>query len=314
MPREAPTEVPHMTAVGVASPKAQGHATTTTETPKSRAKRKGLAFSSFSAPPLDESHESGTPPSRPAAYHDKKTKKATVSMTGVKREATASAYSWTGALASWASRTMRAIWAMADLAPVCVTTQAKAELRLAEAPNTASPRRLAEGRDSPVMADSSTKTSRVADNEAATSASVGTAAPGSTMTTSPGCSSAEATTDTPPWFVTRSRRRSSSSSVSSSRRHSSKLTAAFEGIAKETPSIRMACLGCMRRSAAMAPEARCLALASRNLPKATKNKSMAAVSNMAWSWLPRFTQQSTNDSVEYAKMMDVATVTRTSMP
>ncbi len=60
MPLVAATPVPTMTAVGVASPSAQGQAMTSTLMPKSSAKRKGVWPSGI--------QPAGTPPRRPAQY------------------------------------------------------------------------------------------------------------------------------------------------------------------------------------------------------------------------------------------------------
>ena len=60
MPRPAPTPVPTITAVGVARPSAQGHATTTTLMEKSSANRKQLWPSGSQA--------AGYRPAAPAQY------------------------------------------------------------------------------------------------------------------------------------------------------------------------------------------------------------------------------------------------------
>ena len=61
IPFEAPTPVPTITAVGVARPRAHGHAVTSTETPNMIAK---IIFVSPSG-----SHEDGKYPLSPATYH-----------------------------------------------------------------------------------------------------------------------------------------------------------------------------------------------------------------------------------------------------
>ena len=87
----APTPVPTITAVGVARPSAQGHAITTTETPKRAAKTKGDWPGGTQA--------LGTPPRSTAASHAAAVVAAATSTQGAKMPDTQSAKACTGALA-----------------------------------------------------------------------------------------------------------------------------------------------------------------------------------------------------------------------
>mmetsp|Transcript_13548 Transcript_13548/g.47352 ORF Transcript_13548/g.47352 Transcript_13548/m.47352 type:complete len:571 (-) Transcript_13548:1496-3208(-) len=303
-PCVAPRPVPTMTAVGVARPRAQGHATTTTETPKSMAKRSGLDSSSQSC---------GMAPEQARVYHATNVEKLNATINGVNLAATTSAYSWIGAFESCASSTRRAICASVDSEPTLdARMKNMAPVAVAD-PKTASPRRLRTGRDSPVSAASSTKASPTVDS---TTPSQGTAAPGSTLRTSPGCSASQCT-----GCASRASTASSNAAVSRCSAAASPLDSDLprlgEGLAgpsasaveensiafgenfasverwsasfvaalrTSAPSKSSAVVGCIRSKAAIAPDVRCLALASRYLPKETKQKSMALVSNMMCSW------------------------------
>ena len=137
-PRFAPSPVPTMIAVGVASPSASGQVMTTTVI----ANR-----SASSMRPVAEDHpreERGAPPS---------------SATSTSQNAARSASRWPGALEFCASCTSCTICASAVSAPTFVARTRSVPLLLMVAPITSSPGALWTGRLSPVTIDSSTSLS-----------------------------------------------------------------------------------------------------------------------------------------------------------
>mmetsp|Transcript_28548 Transcript_28548/g.51006 ORF Transcript_28548/g.51006 Transcript_28548/m.51006 type:complete len:244 (+) Transcript_28548:1434-2165(+) len=173
-PKEAPTPVPTITAVGVARPRAQGQAMTTTAMPKRRAKRKWLW-------PCG-SHASGTQPMRPALYQTKKVATARLTTIGTNTADTRSANAWMGALLSCADSTSRTIWFSTVSAPTREARTSSVFPMFTVEPITRLPTSFATGRDSPVSIASSQK--EVPDT---TSPSAGILAPDSTFSTSPRC-------------------------------------------------------------------------------------------------------------------------------
>ena len=160
IPFSAPIPVPTMTAVGVASPMAQGQAMMRTETKLSRARVKT---------------GSGTKKAQTT-----KVIKAMAMTAGTKTAATRSAIRWMGALEPWASSTRRMIWASAVSAPIFVARKVKLPLLLIVAPKTSIPGSFVTGMLSPVSMDSST-----AEAPVRTTPSVGIFSPGRTRISSP---------------------------------------------------------------------------------------------------------------------------------
>ena len=135
MPSSAPRPVPTMTAVGTASPMAQGQAMMRTVTAATSAlRRRG---------------------SGPAKYQAAAAARAMSTTTGTKIPATRSARRWMGALVSWASRTRRMMRASTESAPMRVARTRSAPVRLTVPPTTSSPVRRSMGSGSPVSIDSS---------------------------------------------------------------------------------------------------------------------------------------------------------------
>mmetsp|Transcript_47501 Transcript_47501/g.114008 ORF Transcript_47501/g.114008 Transcript_47501/m.114008 type:complete len:242 (-) Transcript_47501:566-1291(-) len=216
--------------------RAQGQATTSTETARMRLKVKGFALlpaGSCSGPTAPE-------PSR--ASQSRRVEPLRAMTAGTKRPETRSANSCTGALCACACSTRLTICASAELSPTAWRRTCSVPPWLAVPPTTLSPGPFATGRDSPVIADSST-----ADSPATTMPSAGTFAPGSTRTRSP-LSSSRASTS-------RSRPGASPSSSNSS-----------------------AVRGCRAMSAVMASPVLPLARDSSHLPRSTNVSSKAEVS------------------------------------
>jgi len=128
MPALAPRPVPTMMAVGVARPRAQGQAMTSTATPFTRAVVKS-----------------------PPSHHQRaKVRAATAHTAGTKIPAIRSARRCTGALEPWASPTWRMMPASRVCSPTPVARQRSNPGPLSAAAKTRSPTPLAAGMDSPV--------------------------------------------------------------------------------------------------------------------------------------------------------------------
>src|SRR5690606_20375395 len=102
IPFAAPTAVPTMMAVGVASPRAQGQLMTTTDMAKSREKSSGSSY-------CWANQSRGTTCDTDSEYQVRKVVAAMTRISGVNTEATRSAYACTGALLIWAASTSRTI-------------------------------------------------------------------------------------------------------------------------------------------------------------------------------------------------------------
>ena len=166
MPSWAPRPVPTISAVGVASPSAQGHAMISTAT---------AAVNAVVAPAPAPSQK----PSVPAA---------TAMTTGTKTPETRSASRCTSALPFWAASTRRAIWASWVSAPTRVARTTSRPPTLTVAPVTGSPAPTSTGTDSPVSIEVST-----AELPETTTPSVAIRSPGRTTKSSPTRMSAAAT-------------------------------------------------------------------------------------------------------------------------
>ena len=155
MPLSAPSPVPTMTAVGVANPRAQGQAITSTE----------MKFSSARLKP-----DSGT-----REYQTTKVRMPMKKTAGTKTEATRSASRWIGAFDPCASSTRRMILASAVSAPIFVARKTKLPDWFIVAAKTSLPACFSTGMLSPVSMDSSTD-----DAPETTTPSVGIFSPGRT--------------------------------------------------------------------------------------------------------------------------------------
>mmetsp|Transcript_4157 Transcript_4157/g.12908 ORF Transcript_4157/g.12908 Transcript_4157/m.12908 type:complete len:338 (-) Transcript_4157:247-1260(-) len=170
MPRDAPTPVPHMTAVGVARPRAQGHATTSTETAKTNEKRKSLLGWSSTFAENQKNH-------RQKDNTDAKTTMRTKCL------ATTSAVASTFVFEPCARSTNLTTPASMVSSPTAVTEATNAAGPAFTVPaTTSSPAFFATGVASPVTKDSST---RVAGDHATRRPSAGTRSPGRTLNRSP---------------------------------------------------------------------------------------------------------------------------------
>mmetsp|Transcript_72277 Transcript_72277/g.169208 ORF Transcript_72277/g.169208 Transcript_72277/m.169208 type:complete len:251 (-) Transcript_72277:1189-1941(-) len=163
-----------MTAVGAASPRAQGQATTSTEIALIKLKVMLLWRSDSGRP------SRCTAPQPRSNSHRTKVARLRTRTVGTKRLETRSANSCTGARCAWAASTRPTIWAKAELSPTASSRTWSCPPWLAVPPTTWSPGPFATGSDSPVNADSST-----ADSPDSTTPSAGTFAPGNTRTRSP---------------------------------------------------------------------------------------------------------------------------------
>jgi hypothetical protein len=160
MPCSAARPVATRIAVGVARPSAQGHAMISTVT---------------NATEANSSAGWG-----PKSNHSTNAAMATTSTTGTNTPATVSASRWTGALAVWASSTIRMICPSAVSLPTRVARNTTLPVVLTVPPITSSPGLRDTGRGSPVSIDSST-----ADAPDSTTPSTGMRSPGRTTTSSP---------------------------------------------------------------------------------------------------------------------------------
>ncbi len=165
-----------MIAVGVARPKAQGQAMTSTET----------ALMMAGSQPLPASSQ---PPSVSSAM---------TSTTGTKTALTRSTMRWIGALAACADSTMRMMRASVVSAPTASVLTVSTPSALMAPPVTREPTVLATGMLSPVISDSS-----IWLRPATTSPSTATRSPGRTFTRSPRCTCSTGTSSSTPSRCTR---------------------------------------------------------------------------------------------------------------
>ncbi len=173
----APRPVPAITAVGVARPRAHGHAMTSTATMRIIA---------------------GVKPAPTPSHHTRRVTVATPITAGTKTAATRSASRWIGALLPCASRTKRTTCARAVSAPTAVASMRKAPVLFTVAPTTRSPGAFSTGRLSPVSIASST-----AERPSSTTPSTAIRSPGRTTSTSPTTTSATGTETSSPSRTTR---------------------------------------------------------------------------------------------------------------
>jgi len=204
MPRCAPSPVPTMIAVGVASPRASGQVITTTVMAYSMAVE-------VLAPPSHQARKVTVPPIR---------------ATNTSQKAARSASRCPGALEFCASCTRATIWARAVSAPTLVARARSVPETLMEAPIRSAPGALPTGRDSPVTMDSSTS-----DSPSTTTASTGTFAPGRTRSRSPTWTSAVGTSTSTP-----SRSTTAMGGASSSRVRTASLAPPRARISNQWPS------------------------------------------------------------------------------
>ena len=176
IPSCAPRPVPTMSAVGVASPSAHGHAMISTAT---------AAENAASASPVTTS--------QPASVASER-----ASTIGTKTLDTRSTRRWIGALPDWASATSRAICASAVSSPTFVARTTSRPYVLTVAPATEAPGPTSTGTGSPVSIDWST-----ADSPSTTTPSVATFSPGRTTKRSPATSSSIGTATSTPSRSTR---------------------------------------------------------------------------------------------------------------
>ena len=177
-PNSAPLPVPTMIAVGVANPRAQGHAMMTTAT--------------------NVSSEYTSAGSGPMMLHSTKLMDATAMTTGTKYDATTSTRRWMGAFDPWASSTSRMIWARTVSPPTLVARNVKPPVWFSVAAKTWEPTAFSTGRLSPVSIDSS-----MLDVPSSTTPSTATFSPGRTSTASPGDTSPRGTSRQAPSRSTR---------------------------------------------------------------------------------------------------------------
>ncbi len=157
MPFSAPLPIPTVSEVGVASPRAQGHAMISVVT---------------STMMLKTMRGSG-----PTLYQAIKASRPRIITVGTKYAATWSTTRWMGAFEPCASCTMRMMLESAVSLPTCVASNVKEPVLLSVAPITSSPSPFSTGMDSPVIMDSS----RLLD-PLTTTPSTGTLSPGRTTT------------------------------------------------------------------------------------------------------------------------------------
>mmetsp|Transcript_72326 Transcript_72326/g.143533 ORF Transcript_72326/g.143533 Transcript_72326/m.143533 type:complete len:269 (-) Transcript_72326:702-1508(-) len=174
MPRRAPTDVPTITAVGVARPRAHGHATTSEAQPNMKASNQGLRW------PASSRRSRLMAPAPPATLHTTKVRMETRTTVGTKTRETRSANAWTATLRCCASAITWVIWESTVRLPVASTSTVSTPAPLIVPAITRSSSFLLTGRASPVSRASST-----VDLPLTTNPSAGTPAPGSTLTTSP---------------------------------------------------------------------------------------------------------------------------------
>ncbi len=171
MPWRAATPVPAMIAAGVARPRAQGQAITSTAT---------ALISACSTP-------------APASSQPPRVTRAITSTAGTNTPLTRSTSFWIGALAAWASSTRRMIRASTVSPPSAVVRTTSRPSPLIAPPVTLSPGALATGRLSPLISASSAWL-----RPSLTSPSTGKRSPGRTTTRSPRRRAARATCSSRP--------------------------------------------------------------------------------------------------------------------
>ncbi len=179
--------LPTMRAVGVARPRAQGQAMTSTATVAPIARATGPS------PGLTQgSTEAAAITTRPStvgkASHASSVRAATTSTAGTKTAVTRSANSCTGTRVPWACSTRRITWARKVSRPTRVAFTLSNPCWFTVAPITSSPTPRVTGTDSPVAIDSST-----ALVPSTTTPSVGIFSPGRTSRMSPTRTSPTAT-------------------------------------------------------------------------------------------------------------------------
>ena len=178
IPCSAPMPLPTIRAVGVARPRAQGQAMTSTATVDTMA--------SVATPRSGFTHGRKVPPmTREAIAFGRTSQAVRVSRamamtTGTKMAVTRSAKAWMGTFEPWASSTSLITWARKVSLPTRVARTRSSPSWLTVAPMTSSSGCLLTGIDSPVAIDSSTALS-----PSTTMPSVGTFSPGRTTMTSP---------------------------------------------------------------------------------------------------------------------------------
>ena len=171
IPSCAPRPVPTSNAVGVARPRAHGHAMISTAT---------AAENASAALPVATSQPASVASESP-------------STTGTKTPETRSTSRWIGALPDCASATSVAIWASAVSSPTLVARTIRRPYVLTVAPATASPGPTSSGTGSPVSIERS-----IADAPSTTTPSVATFSPGRTTNRSPAITSAIGTENSTP--------------------------------------------------------------------------------------------------------------------
>jgi len=186
MPRRAPSPVPTITAIGVASPSASGQVMTTTVMANS------IASCAVA----------------PAASQPKKVRVPPIRATRTSQNAARSASRCPGALEFCACCTIWTICASAVSAPTLVARARRDPVVFTEAPMSSDPTCLGTGRLSPVTIDSS-----ISDSPNVTTASTGTLAPGRMRRVSPTTTSAVGSSIGSPSRSTVARGGASSSSV-----------------------------------------------------------------------------------------------------
>ena len=158
IPYWAPLPIPTMIAVGVARPKAQGHAATRTAMVKLSAVVHCIATT---------------------IVQNRNVANARTRITGVKTPAIASAFRWIGGLFVCASSTILTICESTVSCPTFSARTRKTPFLFTVPPTTESPTSLSTGNGSPVIIDSSTE-----DLPSRTRPSTGTRSPGLIRTTS----------------------------------------------------------------------------------------------------------------------------------
>mmetsp|Transcript_1164 Transcript_1164/g.4285 ORF Transcript_1164/g.4285 Transcript_1164/m.4285 type:complete len:455 (+) Transcript_1164:2769-4133(+) len=178
IPSFAPTPVPTMTAVGVAKPKAHGHAMTNTVTKNTKQNTNS---------PSSSVHDFGTDVVAFTAMSQKmKDKNASATTDGTKTAEILSALACIGALLVCASSTKRTILFNARSAPTFVAATNTVPNVFVVPAMTKEFFVFGTGKDSPVIADSSAAVSPLK-----TTPSTGNAEPGTTFTTSSRCNKFE---------------------------------------------------------------------------------------------------------------------------
>ena len=147
-PRFEAAPVPATSAMGMASPSAQGQAITSVEM---------KAFSAFAglAVPRKARGRGDVPYIRYRTHQNAPDSTASRNTTGTKRFVTRSAKAWMGIFAPWASRINEAMRERKLSSPTDVARTRRAPVRFREPPVTASPTPRDTGMDSPVSMDSS---------------------------------------------------------------------------------------------------------------------------------------------------------------